>query len=99
MVGPRLFVGNQGPTAALKTGLRQPVRGFSLAPVLRAMPDVQDLGYVILKSVNDNVRRAVQFAGSFDFLAGAAKEGEILQVLDTAKNSPGNLAGSLGVIL
>ncbi len=36
---------------------------------------------------------------SDDFLAGAAKAGEMFQVLDTAKNRPGNLAGGLGIVL
>jgi hypothetical protein len=63
------------------------------------MPDVEDLGNVIPETVNDNVRRAGQFAGSFDFLAGAAKAGKMLQVLDTAKNLSGNLTGGLGVVL
>ena len=75
------------------------VLGFWLAPVLRAMPDVEDLGKIILKTVNDNVRRAVQFSGSFDFLARAAKAGEMLQVLDTVKNRPGYLTGGFGVVL
>jgi len=63
------------------------------------MPDVKDLGNVNLETVNDNVRRTVQFAGSFDFLAGPAKAGEMLQVLNPAKNFSGDRTGGLGVVL
>lgn len=74
------------------------LKGLS-APVLRAVPDVEDFGNVIFEAVDDDVGRAVQFAGSFDILAGAAEAGKMLQVLDTAKNRPGNLAGGLRVVL
>jgi hypothetical protein len=71
---------------------------FLLSPVLRAMPDVEDFGNVVLETVYDNVRRAVQFAGSFDFLAGAAKAWEMLQDFDAVKNRPGDFTRGLGVV-
>ena len=55
-----------------------------LPPVLSAVPDVEDLGNAILEKGYDDVRRAVPFAGSFDIFAGAAKAGDMLQILDTA---------------
>jgi hypothetical protein len=63
------------------------------------MPDVEDLGNVIRETVDNDIGRAMQFAGSFDILAGAAKAGEMLQVLDTAKNLSGDRTGGLGVDL
>ena len=39
------------------------------------------------------------FLTGYHFLAGTAKAGEMLQILDTAKNRPGNLTGSLGVVV
>lgn len=62
------------------------------------MPDIEDLGNVIPETVNNSVRRDVQFAGSFDFLAGTAKAGEMLQGLDMVKNRPRDLAGGLWVV-
>lgn len=59
-------------------------RQFS-APVLRAVPDVQDFDNFFGVPVHNDVRRADEFAGSLH-LSGSAKAGEGRQLFDAVDN-------------
>jgi len=69
-----------------------------LSPVLRSVPDVQDLDNFIRGRVHDYVRRANEFACSFH-LSGAAKTGEVCQLSNAVGNGLGDIPGGGGVVL
>ena len=70
-----------------------------LAPVLRAVPDVENLRDVILQTIDDNLGRAVQLARSFNIRTRSAKAGKTLEPRDAVKYRLGDLAGCFGVVL
>ena len=62
------------------------------------MPDVQDFNNFFRGTVDNDVRRDDEFAGSFD-LSGSAKAGEGCQLFNSVDNRLGDIPGSGGIVL
>ena len=72
-------------------------RQFS-APVLRAVPDVQDFDNFFGVPVHNDVRRTDEFAGSLHF-SGSSKAGEGCQLFNAVDNRLTDVPGSSGIVL
>ena len=62
------------------------------------MPDVQDFNNFFRGTVDNDVRRDDEFAGSFD-LSGSAKAGEGCQLLNAVDNHLRDTPASGGIVL
>lgn len=89
------------PIAALEAGaggVQKCALPVLLAPVLRAVPDMQDFSNIARKKpVHDDVARCYQFARAFHF-SRSAKIRERRQLRDAVKNCLRGSACGLGVV-
>ncbi len=62
------------------------------------MPDVQDFNNFFCGTVNNDVRRDDEFAGSFH-LSGSAKAWKVCQLFNAVDNRLSDIPGSGGIVL
>src|SRR5581483_6431936 len=72
--------------------------GDALTPILRAVPNVKDFGYVLMEPVHDNVGRGNQLAGAFA-LPRPADGRKALKLGYAVEDGLGHDTGDFGVVL
>jgi hypothetical protein len=68
------------------------------APILRTVPDVQDFDNFFRGTIDDDIRRADEFAGSFH-LSGSAKAGKSRQLFNAVDKRLCDIRGGGGIVL